>query len=62
MLKLLETMKQIFDGTFLSLRSEKNQVKEVLSGTECGITFQKFNDLKEKDVLKFLHERNNEKK
>ena len=44
----------IFDGTLLSLRREKDQVKEVVSGTECGIGLKDFNDLKEKDVLKFF--------
>ena len=52
----------IFDGTLLSLRREKDQVKEVVSGTECGIGLKDFNDLKEKDVLKFFTREKNEKK
>ena len=65
-LKLLlgfpETKKQIAEVQIQSLRREKNQVKEVLSGLECGITFLKFNDLLENDKIEFFIRENNEKK
>ena len=60
--KVFRDDKVIFDGNILSLRREKDQVKEVTSGTECGIGLKDFNDLKEKDVLKFFTREKNEKK
>ena len=33
------------------LRREKDQVKEVVSGLECGIVFKNFVDFKEKDIV-----------
>ena len=54
--------KQIAEVQIQSLRREKNQVKEVLSGLECGITFVKFNDLSENDKIEFFIRENNEKK
>ncbi len=54
--------KQIAEVQIQSLRREKNQVKEVLSGLECGITFLKFNDLLENDKIEFFVRENNEKK
>ena len=54
--------KQIAEVQIQSLRREKNQVKEVLSGLECGITFLKFNDLLENDKIEFFIRENNEKK
>ena len=62
MLELLRDEKQIAEVQIQSLRREKNQVKEVLSGLECGITFQKFNDLMENDKIEFFTRENNEKK
>ena len=53
--------KQIAEVQIQSLRREKNQVKEVLSGLECGITFLKFNDLLENDRIEFFIRENNEK-
>src|SRR5574344_364345 len=41
----------IYDGTIASLQREKDQVKEVKNGFECGITIENFNDLKERDVF-----------
>ena len=39
------------DSTIASLAREKDQVKEVKQGLECGITIENFNDIKEKDVI-----------
>ena len=44
-----------------SLRREKNQVKEVLSGLECGIGFYKFNEIQENDKLEFYLRVSNDK-
>ena len=42
---------QIFDGALASLKRFKDDVKEVSSGYECGLVFEKFNDLQEDDVI-----------
>ena len=41
----------IYDGTISSVQREKDTVKEVKSGYECGITIENFNDLKEGDCF-----------
>lgn len=39
------------DEVIASLQREKDTVKEVKKGFECGITFEKFNDFKEGDTI-----------
>ncbi|MGV3042767.1 translation initiation factor IF-2 [Staphylococcus rostri] len=41
----------IFEGELDSLKRFKDDAKEVAQGYECGITIEKFNDLKEGDVI-----------
>ncbi|MBQ9449545.1 MAG: translation initiation factor IF-2 [Acholeplasmatales bacterium] len=41
----------VFEGKMASLRRFKDDVKEVKNGFECGITIEKFNDIKEGDVI-----------
>ena len=41
----------IFEGELASLRRFKDDVKEVASGYECGMQVEKFNDIKELDVI-----------
>ena len=41
----------VFSGEISSIFREKNQVKEVGTGTECGISIKDFIDFKEKDVI-----------
>jgi translation initiation factor IF-2 len=41
----------VYSGEILSIFREKNQVKEVGSGLECGISVKDFIDFKEKDVI-----------
>lgn len=41
----------IYDGNIKSLAREKDQVKEVKQGLECGITIDGFNDIKEEDII-----------
>ena len=60
--RIIRDEKQIAEVQIQSLKKRKNQVKEVLSGLECGITFQKFNDLMENDKIEFFTRENNEKK
>ena len=42
---------QIFDGALASLKRFKDDVKEVKAGYECGLVFEKFNDIKELDIV-----------
>jgi translation initiation factor IF-2 len=41
----------VYTGEILSLFREKNQVKEVGTGLECGISIKDYIDFKEKDVI-----------
>ena len=41
----------IHEGVLGSLQRFKDQVKEVASGYECGMTIEKFNDIKEGDII-----------
>ena len=41
----------IYDGNINSVAREKDQVKEVKQGLECGITIENFNDIKENDII-----------
>ena len=41
----------IYDGTINSIQKEKDQVKEVRKGFECGITLDNYNDIKENDII-----------
>ena len=42
---------QLFDGDVVSLKRFKDDVKEVATGYECGLVFDKFNDLQEDDMI-----------
>ncbi len=41
----------IYDGAINTIAREKDQVKEVRSGIECGITIENFNDIKPGDII-----------
>ena len=43
--------KQIYEGALASLKRFKDDVKEVKAGYECGLVFDKFNDLQEFDQV-----------
>ena len=43
----------IYDGKVGSLQREKDSVKEVKSGFECGVTIEGYSDIKEQDILEF---------
>ena len=45
----------VYSGEILSIFREKNQVKEVGTGLECGISVKDFMDFKEKDVIESYH-------
>lgn len=41
----------IYDGKIASIQREKDQVKEVKKGFECGVTLENYSDIKERDVI-----------
>ena len=41
----------VYEGKLASLQREKDSVKEVKSGYECGILIENFNDIKEGDII-----------
>ena len=41
----------VYDGQINSLQREKDSVKEVKKGFECGLTIENFNDIKVKDII-----------
>lgn len=42
----------IYEGKIASVQREKDVVKEVKKGFECGITLENFSDIKEGDIIK----------
>ena len=41
----------IYTGKIASIYREKNQVKQVAAGQECGIILKDFNDYQKKDII-----------
>lgn len=41
----------VFEGNLASLKRFKDEVKEVNAGYECGVTVERYNDIKEGDVI-----------
>ncbi len=41
----------VYEGKLASLKRFKDDVREVAAGYECGMTFEKFNDIKEGDIV-----------
>ncbi len=50
-MRLLRENIVIYDGAIASLQRFKDSVREVAAGYECGITFEKFQDIKVGDVI-----------
>lgn len=46
----------VYTGTLGSLKRFKDDVKEVAKGYECGLNIEKFNDIKEGDVVEAFEE------
>jgi translation initiation factor IF-2 len=46
----------IYDGVIGSLRHFKDDVKEVRSGSECGIGIEQFNDIKANDIIECYYQ------
>jgi translation initiation factor IF-2 len=56
--RLLRDNQVVYEGKIGSLRRFKDDVSEVKAGFECGIGFEKYNDLKVGDVIEvFVNER-----
>ena len=49
--RILRDGKVVHEGVISSIFREKNAVKEVKNGFECGIAFKNFADFKEKDII-----------
>lgn len=49
--KLIRNGKIIYEGKLASLKRYKDDVKEVRSGFECGITLENYNDIKIGDII-----------
>ena len=47
----VETDKEIFKGSIVSLRRVKDDVREVLAGFECGLRLEGHNDVLVNDIL-----------
>ena len=45
---------EVFSGSIDQLKRFKDDVKEVAQGYECGISFVKFNDVEEGDIIEFV--------
>ena len=46
----------IYTGELASLKREKDDVKEISSGFECGLNIDKYNDIKEGDIIEAFEE------
>ena len=46
----------VYTGTLGSLKRFKDDVKEVLSGYECGLNIDNFNDIKVGDIIEGYEE------
>ena len=51
LIRLLRSGVVVFEGKLASLQREKDQVKEVKAGFECGLLIDGFNDIKEGDIV-----------
>jgi len=50
-IRVLRDEKPIFDGEIGSLKREKEDVREIHEGFECGVTLKQFHEFKEGDIL-----------
>jgi translation initiation factor IF-2 len=49
--RLIRDSVVVYQGKIASIRRFKEDVKEVLSGYECGISFEKYQDVKQGDII-----------
>jgi translation initiation factor IF-2 len=50
-IRVMRNGKQVFDGDVASLKHEKDDVREVRQGLDCGISLKGYNDINEGDIL-----------
>lgn len=51
LIRVLRKEEIIFEGKIKTLQREKDTVKEVTKGMDCGITIEDFDDIKELDII-----------
>ena len=49
--RLIRDSVVVYQGKIASIRRFKDDVKEVASGYDCGITIEKFQDVKQGDII-----------
>jgi translation initiation factor IF-2 len=54
MVRVMRKGNNLFTGKISSLKRFKDDVREVQSGYECGVSVEGFNDLQEGDILEFF--------
>ena len=52
--RLLRDNVVIHEGTLKTLKRYKDEVKEVISGTECGMAFERYDDVRAGDVIEIF--------
>jgi translation initiation factor IF-2 len=52
--RLLRDNVVIHEGTLKTLKRFKDEVKEVISGQECGMAFENYEDIREGDVIEIF--------
>jgi translation initiation factor IF-2 len=52
--RLLRNDVVVHEGTLRTLQRLKDQVPEVQSGTECGMAFENYDDVREGDVIEIF--------
>jgi translation initiation factor IF-2 len=52
--RLLRDNVVIHEGTLKTLKRYKDEVKEVISGQECGMAFERYEDIREGDVIEIF--------
>jgi len=50
-IRVMRNGEQIIDTTITTFQKEKQEVKEVMAGYECGVKLDGFNDIKELDIF-----------
>ncbi|MCF1708142.1 translation initiation factor IF-2 [Tabrizicola sp. J26] len=60
--RLLRDNVVIHEGTLKTLKRFKDEVKEVISGQECGMAFENYEDIREGDVIEIFEREEVERK
>ena len=60
--RLLRDNVVIHEGTLKTLKRFKDEVKDVLSGQECGMAFENYDDIRPKDVIEIFEREEIERK